>query len=298
LFPKKEEPKVMYKSIFLPVTSHGNQSAALSFGASLASALDAKAQVVFASKSISLLTSDQRWKIGDVMIKEGYAASDQLTEKLYLEQYQERAVATEKWFKTTCAALPGQDRLVWRPSLELFGETAEQVRDECSFHDMTIASFDLGASIFDDIVTGALFLTGRPLALIHAFAPGRKLEDLTVTLAFKQTPQFLRAQWHSLPLLQRAKRVLLITAAEDNEEDPEAMARFATYLLEHGVRTEPHVLYESGDAAMALEQYHLAQSSDLLVMGAFSHSRLSELVFGGFTRYFLKRTTCNLFLTH
>jgi nucleotide-binding universal stress UspA family protein len=52
------------------------------------------------------------------------------------------------------------------------------------------------------------------------------------------------------------------------------------------------------DAAEEMEKFHLAQKADLLVMGAYSHSRLRQLVFGGFTRHFLDRKSCNLFLSH
>jgi nucleotide-binding universal stress UspA family protein len=148
------------------------------------------------------------------------------------------------------------------------------------------------------VVEGALFATGRPLALIRAFRPDRKLSDLTVTLAFKPSPPMLRAQWHALPLLKLAKRVLLTIAPEGAGQTRESVSRFAAYLSQHGVKAEIHTLPQVKDAALELERFHLKQDADLLVMGAYSHSRLRQLVFGGFTSHFLSSKTCNLLLSH
>ncbi len=80
----------MYKSIFLPVSSHGDQQAALAFAAALAQGLDGEAEAVFASKSLTLLDAAQRHDVGDVLIKQGYGASQDLLDELYLKQYHER----------------------------------------------------------------------------------------------------------------------------------------------------------------------------------------------------------------
>ncbi len=288
----------MYKSIFLPVSSHGDQHAALAFAAALAQGLDGEAEAVFASKSLTLLDAAQRHDVGDVLIKQGYGASQDLLDELYLKQYHEREKSVAAWFEGKRAGLRDSGRLVWRESLELFGESAEQIRDECLFHDITVASFDLGTTVFDDVVTGALFSTARPLVLIRAFEPGRKLSDLTITLAFKPSPPMLRAQWDALPLLKLAKRVLLVGVEEGDSNYDASLVRFSKYLGGHGVSCEHFNLTDPGDPAAKLEAFHFAQKSDLLVMGAYSHSRLTQLVFGGFTRHFLSRANCNLFLAH
>ena len=187
---------------------------------------------------------------------------------------------------------------MWRDSLDLFGESVEQIRNECSFHDITVTSFDLGTSIFDDVIMGALFSTGRPIALLRSLAPDKKLEDLSIILAWKPSPQALRAQWYALPLLQKAKRVILVNVEEEDADAPADMKRFAEYLSMHGVKAVPHTIRNTKNATAALEQYYEEQKADLLVMGAYSHSRLKELVFGGFTRHFLNIGKCNLLLAH
>lgn len=289
----------MYQSIFIPLSSHGDQLPALTLGASLTKAFDATAECVFTSKSLLLLESKEKEKISEIYLKEGYNASQELTEKFYHEQFAKRAKQVQQWFELSKEKIASGHRLQWRDSLDLIGKAAEQVRNECSFHDLTIASYDLSTSMLDDIVTGALFATGRPLMLVKSFSQEKELGQCTVILAWKFTPQTLRAQWLSLPILKQAGKVL-IASVDEGEETPSAneLAKLTTYLKRHGVNAESHILRNVKKPAEALEQYYEDQNADLLVMGAYSHSRLQEIVLGGFTRHFLNSGKCNLMLAH
>lgn len=289
----------MYKSIFIPLSSHGDQLPALAFGASLAEAFDAGAECAFTSKSLLLLEGEQSDKVGEMYRKEGYTASQNLAEKFYQEQFAKRAKQVQQWFELSKEKLAGGRRLQWRESLDLFGETAEQVRDECSFHDLTIASYDLSTSILDDVVTGALFATGRPLVLARSFPQGKELSECTVVLAWKFTPQTLRAQWLALPILKKVGKVLIASVDEGEEAtSADELTKLTAYLKRHGVNAHPHTISNVKSPAAALEQYYAEQKADLMVMGAYSHSRLREMVLGGFTRHFLNSRTCNLMLAH
>jgi hypothetical protein len=290
--------RIMHKSIFLPFTSYGAQSGALAFAASLAGAFDGAATGLFASKALTLLDAALRSRIGKEALESGYAAAEELSDTFYEQQHQTRAKEADAWFEAEKAKLAEGARLKLGTPFELFESAADQARDECVFHDITVASFDLGLSIYDDVVEGALFATGRPLALIRDFAPNRALKDLTITLAYKPSPPMLRAQQQALPLLKLAKRVLLTCAPEGAGQTRGDISRFAAYLLEHGIKAEIHTVAGTGEAALELERFHLKQESDLLVMGAYSHSRLRQMVFGGFTRHFLSSKNCNLFMAH
>lgn len=289
----------MYKSIFIPLSSHGDQLPALTFGASVAEAFDAGAECAFTSKSLLLLEGEQSDKVGEMYCKEGYTASQNLAEKFYREQFTKRAKQVQQWFEHNKDKLDSGRRLQWRDSLDLFGETAGQVRDECSFHDLTIASYDLSTSILDDVVTGALFATGRPLILVRSFPQGKNLSECTVVLAWKLTPQTLRAQWMALPILKKARKVLIASVDEGEEAtSADEIVKLTAYLKRHGINAHSHTISNVKSPAAALEQYYAEQKADLMVMGAYSHSRLREMVLGGFTRHFINSRTCNLMLAH
>jgi nucleotide-binding universal stress UspA family protein len=289
----------MYKSIFIPLSSHGDQLPSLTFGAALAEAFDASAECSFTSKTLLMLEGEQSDRIGEMYRKEGYIASQKLAENFYQEQFESRVKQVQQWFELSKGSLAYGHRLKWRESLDLFGETAEQVRDECSFHDLTIASYYLSTSILDDFVTGALFATGRPLVLVRSFPQGKELSECTVVLAWKFTPQTLRAQWLALPILKKAAKVLIVSVDEDKETSTaDELTKLTAYLKRHGVNAHPHTISNVKSPAAALEQYYAEQKADLMVMGAYSHSRLREMVLGGFTRHFLNTRTCNLMLAH
>jgi len=58
------------------------------------------------------------------------------------------------------------------------------------------------------------------------------------------------------------------------------------------------VLQAADDPALQLAELYAELGADLLVMGAYSHSRLKRLFFGDFTGHFLKQRPCNLLLAH
>ena len=76
------------------------------------------------------------------------------------------------------------------------------------------------------------------------------------------------------------------------------LTKLTAYLKRHGVNAHPHTISNVKSPAAALEQYYAEQKADFMVMGAYSHSRLREMVLGGFTRHFLSSRTCNLMLAH
>lgn len=74
----------------------------------------------------------------------------------------------------------------------------------------------------------------------------------------------------------------------EGEDQALASHDIAEALSRHGVNVAPAAIASNGRYAQdALREHIVAERSDLLVMGAYSHSRLRELVFGGVTRSML-----------
>lgn len=119
----------------------------------------------------------------------------------------------------------------------------------------------------------------------------------TIALAWDGGKEATRAVRTALPLLQKAARVIILTApaASPRKSDPAALAAF---LAARGAAAEVQVLTETGDAAGPLLKAAKAAGADLLVAGAFGHPRLQEFIFGGATRTFLNAEAPSLFLSH
>jgi nucleotide-binding universal stress UspA family protein len=76
-------------------------------------------------------------------------------------------------------------------------------------------------------------------------------------------------------------------------------AAFAAHLAALGVKAEEHSLAANGETPQAvLSRFYESRCANLLVMGAYSHSRLRQLVLGGFTRHFLRAKSHTLLMVH
>jgi nucleotide-binding universal stress UspA family protein len=123
-------------------------------------------------------------------------------------------------------------------------------------------------------------------------------------VAWKGTPQAARTVLSALPLLANAEivRVLIVDPDDETEgEDVETIRRMAARWGRHGVKKIEEPVFaksEVGDVTHAIENEALGFGADLLVMGAYGHSRAAEWVFGGVTRYMTRNASMPLFMAH
>jgi nucleotide-binding universal stress UspA family protein len=143
--------------------------------------------------------------------------------------------------------------------------------------------FGNGTSIVEDLVT----TTGVPVLMVP---PGvSSVIGCTVLVAWNGRREAARAAHDALPFLQAAEEVVLCAIGEEAA----ASLDDATGMLKrHGVPVRAERL-EGGDshAGEILLAQAVANQADLLVMGAYGHSRLREFVFGGATRHVLHHAT-------
>jgi nucleotide-binding universal stress UspA family protein len=129
----------------------------------------------------------------------------------------------------------------------------------------------------------ALSEGGRPLLVAASMA--RSSLTGTVFVCWKETPESARAVSAALPLLEAAQRVIIAHVTE--EIDPSPLSAVAGYLERHGIAAETRLLPRRGSVADTLAAAADAHQADLIVLGAYGHSRARERVFGGCTRGFL-----------
>lgn len=145
------------------------------------------------------------------------------------------------------------------------------------------------------VLEAALLETGRPL-LIPGRAGTAALVGGTVAIGWKPTPQAARAVAAALPLLARAKEVVVMTV--DEESGSADADRLVRNLAWHGVQASAERLSPDGREAPEILVAAAAERSGLLVMGGYGHSRVREWVFGGFTRQVLEAAPLPVLLAH
>ncbi len=145
---------------------------------------------------------------------------------------------------------------------------------------------------FDTVV----FESGRPVLLVPETLP----LDITdhVLIAWNGSLEASRAVFGAMPLLRLANRVSIFTAGQDDSEsvDPNDLA---DALSLHGIRVQivtPAGLGSStGEALLGAAT---RQNATLIVMGAYTHSRLRQLFLGGVTRHLLANAPVPLLMSH
>ena len=132
----------------------------------------------------------------------------------------------------------------------------------------------------------AIYDTGRPVL----FSPRRELPSLgkRVSVFWNDTVESSRAAKAALPFLKQADAVQIKSVLDDSV-DADLVKAFAASLAWHGVKADVR-LVEADDrsAGEALIDAAWEFEADLIVMGAFSHSRLREMILGGVTRHILQ----------
>lgn len=145
-----------------------------------------------------------------------------------------------------------------------------------------------------EIAIDAIFSTGRPVVL----APEAEVASVgkRLVIAWNRSAEAARTVAAALPFIARAEHVLVLSAGTQMPHGPSA-ADLARYLKHHGVAAEIAWIKDGIRPEKVVLSRAQEMDADLIVMAAYSRSRLRERILGGFTRYMLRHTTVPLFMT-
>jgi nucleotide-binding universal stress UspA family protein len=147
----------------------------------------------------------------------------------------------------------------------------------------------------EKIVERLIFESGRPILMCpEEYAPELSVAFDDVAIAWDHTASAARAVADAMPFLQAAVNVRIITATDrKTPAELESGADLVSHLAEHGIRaTFEAVKIEGSSVGKVFEAYVEANAIDLLIMGAYRHSRLNEIVWGGATKTVIGRPPC------
>ena len=203
-----------------------------------------------------------------------------------------------QWAASSGAPQANAITLAWQ---EIEGEPVADTIAAARYSDLIVlARAPKDGQFSVDGLTNILMRCGRPVLL----APDRPLETIGahIAIAWKDTAEAARAVTAAMPLLSHAKRVSVISVTESASASGLASGpatHLAEQLAHHGFATDARDVALAGRPLLALvtETAH-EFGADLLVMGAYSHSRFRELVLGGFTRQVLHGCDLPLLLSH
>ncbi|MEO1137796.1 MAG: universal stress protein, partial [Pseudomonadota bacterium] len=159
------------------------------------------------------------------------------------------------------------------------------------------AAGDDATSLEEDVVEGLLFRSGRPVLLCPE--GGLSETPKRVVVAWNGSEEAARAVSASLSLLCDAETVKVITVRKTRTPMINT-DEITAYLRLHGVEAAAAEIEVTGgeSATERLDQEIRGANPDLVVMGAYSHSRWREAVLGGFTRHMIHRAKIPVLMMH
>lgn len=191
------------------------------------------------------------------------------------------------WFRRIADG--NRRKMEWRSAL---GPATEVLTREARSADLVLIDDlpDLGA---------AILRMGRPTLVVPKGITSLQMEHVVV--GWKDAREARRAVRDALPLLQQAARVTIFEACGPDEEKS-ALARLddvVRYLALHRIKGGPMVMVQKeGSGAAQLLTLAKKEHADLLVTGAYGHTRLGEWIFGGMTRELLATSPICCLMSH
>ncbi len=287
------------KTILLPLLGTGGNSAPLALAARVAALFDAHIAGLH-------IRRDTVEEISTITMGEGAVTQDMWD--IVEGENAKCASAAKSTFESFCGrnalpVIPPSDcsramSASWR-SYE--GDLRAGIIAEARVRDLVVTGrdeqpFGLPAAMLADIV----MQSGRPVLLVP-----RKIPAATgnvVAIAWKNTAESARALTAAMPFLRKAKRVVVLAVAEGAAApaQAESAGALAGQLRWH-LKEAPEVCAVTAGrhrVSTALVGAAVSAGADLLISGAYGHSRAREFILGGVTQELLEGCELPVLLTH
>ncbi|WP_163268948.1 universal stress protein [Chelativorans alearense] len=164
------------------------------------------------------------------------------------------------------------------------------------YADITVVWPDLpaGGTLRSKAIEGALFSSGKPLLVVPEGWQAT-LSPKRIMIAWDSRIEAARAVRECLDILEGAEEVRLVSVDPVESESghgAEPGADAAAYLARHGAKVTVDCLSSQGHSTAEILRRHAVDcAADLLVMGAYGHSRIRERIFGGVTKSILAQSS-------
>ena len=145
-----------------------------------------------------------------------------------------------------------------------------------------------------------VFGSGRPVLILP---PGGRISERpleTIAIAWDGSRPAARAVADAFPILERAREVHILTVLNEKELISELLASELSSSLERrGIAAKPESIDAAGHPiGEVLSSYLASNQTDLLVMGAYGHSRIREFILGGATLSMLSKPPLPILFSH
>jgi len=206
------------------------------------------------------------------------------------EAFAEKAKSSADLAGVTCS--------VETPTL-IYASLCDRLIAYARVHDLSILDMEKDAVQRDrGLIEAALFESGRPVLIVPP--GGEHFSAKRILIAWDGGASAARAVGDAMPFLTGADEVEILTVSGEKDLSTTiAGADLAPHLARHGIKvTLRNVALTQPDVASEIRQAATVFGADLLVSGAYKHSRLREWLLGGVTQSLLKDSTLPVLMSH
>lgn len=237
---------------------------------------------------LSALAIHPPFLIESVVIQQATAAD--------VEETMSTLAAKGDWFREVAGA--DRPKLEWQPVLDYPSDALPRAARGADL--VVIGQKGSAGDPYGSLDSAeAIIEMGRPTLVVPDGVNSLRAEH--VMIGWKETREARRAIKDALPFLHEAARVTVAEVCEQGEERAarEHLNDVVRYLAKHRIKAEARTLFAEGESgADYLVKLAREEGSDLLVTGAYGHSRLGEGIFGGMTRDLLATSPICCLMSH
>ena len=188
-------------------------------------------------------------------------------------------------------------RIKGTPTAELItarGYRSQVIEQESKYCDVVVVASPPKGKITATFET-TITKSGKPALMFPRKM--KKFSTEKIVIGWNNSPEAARAVSLAIPLMQKAKKVHIITSKEYTD-DIKQIRKLQAFLSCHDIETTYEVVKTTITPGEALLNHAQKGEYDLIIAGAFGHKGFKELMFGGTTKYLLKNTNIPVFMSH
>lgn len=280
-----------YKSLLTVAVSAERSEQAVTGAAALAAANDAHLDI--------LALGVDRTQVGY-----SYIGTGAVVLQAAVERAEQDAKEIETAVRRAIASQPPTLRWTVEAAVTQLGALTDIVAQRARFADLVVMPRPYGANQGPEAeaaVEAALFEGRAPVLVLPDSGAGRAATPRRAVIAWNQSAEAMTAVRKALPLLKQADlvNIAVIDPPQHGPERSDPGGMLCQMLVRHGVRAEVSVLARTLPRISDILARHVRdQNADLLVMGAYGHSRFREAILGGATRNMLEQAEVPVLMAH
>lgn len=278
------------RDIFVPLAPGVASDPQFEAAAHLAQSLNAHVNVVFIRQAMVASANVSEMLVAAGVVVEAIEHETELAETSAITQF-------EHWRVANGLTGADQDRGCTAAWHERIGRVADTIAEIGRVSDLTIIRMpDPDEAMTDEIFTAAIYSTGHPTLIVPAQPTDNPLDH--VLIAWNGSVEAARAVAGAMPMLEAARRVSVFSVPE-NPNTLYHHLGLIEHLGRHGVRAEwVEPSARSGDIGLRLARTASDVKATMIVMGAYTHRRVHEVLLGGVTQHMVKHAEIPVLMMH